>query len=175
MPRYVALLGSVNVGGNRVKMADLRAAMKEAGFGDVATVVASGNVLFDHEAAADDAMANEIAALVEKRFGFRSMVAVRTRAEIEAAVADNPFAGENEDKFVHTMFLDRPLDRKAFDAFARSYDGPERIAPGSREFYVDYGEGVARSKLGPAMDRRFDHRATARNLRSLRRIAEAMA
>lgn len=54
MPRYVALLGSVNVGGNRVKMADLRAALEAEGFSDVATVVASGNVLFDHVGAPDE-------------------------------------------------------------------------------------------------------------------------
>ena len=44
MPRYVALLGSINVGGNRLKMADLKAALEKHGFASVATVVASGNV-----------------------------------------------------------------------------------------------------------------------------------
>ena len=46
MTRYVALLGSINVGGNRLSMADLREAMEREDFENVETVVASGNVKF---------------------------------------------------------------------------------------------------------------------------------
>ena len=44
MPRYVAFFGSINVGGNRLTMADLRAAFEAEDFANVETVVASGNV-----------------------------------------------------------------------------------------------------------------------------------
>ena len=47
MPRYVAFFGSINVGGNRLTMADLRWAFEREVLGQVETVVASGNVLFD--------------------------------------------------------------------------------------------------------------------------------
>ena len=47
--RYVALLGSINGGGNRLKMADLRESLEREEFEDVETVVASGNVLFSHD------------------------------------------------------------------------------------------------------------------------------
>jgi ribosome-binding factor A len=40
MPQYVALLGSINVGGNRLKMADLKAALEGEGFRNVSTEVA---------------------------------------------------------------------------------------------------------------------------------------
>ena len=53
MPRYVAFLGTINVGGNRLTMADLRAAFEREEFAKVETVVASGNVLFDRPRAAD--------------------------------------------------------------------------------------------------------------------------
>ena len=70
----------------------------------------------------------------------------------------------------------RPLDKAAFEDFARSYDGPERLAAGEREFYVDFCEGAARSKLDPAMKKAkvIKCRATARNLRSLQRMLEKM-
>ena len=48
MARYVALFASINVGGNRLTMAELRAAFEAEGLTNVETVVASGNVLFDH-------------------------------------------------------------------------------------------------------------------------------
>jgi len=173
MTRYVALLGSINVGGNRLKMDELKAALEAEGFDNVATVVASGNVLFDHAKAADAKLEARIAAIVKDRFGIDTFAAVRSRDELRAAIDDNPFRGENEDKFVHTMFLQEPLDRAAFDDFAKDYEGPERLAAGTREFFVDFGDGVADSKLGQAM-RPLKLRSTARNVRSLQRMLDKM-
>ena len=174
--RYVALLGSINVGGNRLKMADLRDALEREDFEDVETVVASGNVLFSHEERPSEGLAEKIAYIVRERFGINSFAAVRSRDELAAAIADNPFREDGEARFVHTVFLDRPLDREPFEAFAKAYPGPERLAAGEREFYVDFVEGVARSKLDPAMKKAkvVKGRATARNLRSLARMLEKM-
>jgi len=48
---WVALLRAVNLGSrNKVPMAQLRRAMADAGYGDVRTVIASGNVVFSHGA-----------------------------------------------------------------------------------------------------------------------------
>src|SRR5690349_17590092 len=124
MTRYVALLGSINVGGNRLKMDELKAVLEAEGFENVATVVASGNVLFDHARAADAKLEAQIAGIVKDRFGIDTFAAVRSRDELAASIADNPFVGENEDRAVHTMFLQEPLDRDAFDSFAKDYGGP---------------------------------------------------
>lgn len=174
--RYAALLGSINVGGNRLKMADLREALEREDFEDVETVVASGNVLFTHDERPSEGLSEKIAHVVADRFGIDTFAAVRTKAELEAATQDNPFAKDGEEKFVHTIFLSDKLDRQAFEAFAASYEGPERLAPGEREFFVDFREGVGRSKLDPAMKKAkvVQCRATARNIRSLRRIIEKM-
>lgn len=173
MTRYVALLGSINVGGNRLKMDELKAALEAEGFENVATVVASGNVLFDHDRAADAKLEAQIAGIVKDRFGIDTFAAVRSRDELKAAIEDNPFAGKNDDKFVHTMFLQQPLDRSAFHEFAEAYGGPERLAAGTREVFVDFREGVADSKLGQAM-KTPKLRSTARNIRSLRRMLDKM-
>ncbi|OYW45446.1 MAG: hypothetical protein B7Z33_06265 [Sphingomonadales bacterium 12-68-11] len=175
--RYVALLGSINVGGNQLKMAELRAALEDEGLANVATVVASGNVLFDHAGAADAKLEAQIAQIVKDRFGIDTFAAVRCRDELAAAIADNPFRADGEAKFVHTVFLDHPLDRDSFEGFAKAYEGPERLAPGKREFFVDYAEGVGRSKLDPAMAKAKilkGWRATARNVRSLQRMLDTM-
>ena len=47
MADHVALLRSVNLGPNRLKMADLRASFEAAGFTDPRTIVQTGNVLFE--------------------------------------------------------------------------------------------------------------------------------
>ena len=69
MTRYVALLGSINVGGNRLLMADLRDALEREDFEDVETVVASGNVLFSHDERPSDGLSDKIAHIVHDRFG----------------------------------------------------------------------------------------------------------
>ena len=176
MPRYVALLGSINVGGNRLKMAELREALEREDFEDVETVVASGNVLFSHDERPSEGLAEKIAYIVRERFGIDTFAAVRSRDELAAAIADNPFREDGEARFVHTIFLEQPLDRAAFGAFAKAYDGHERLAAGEREFFVDFAEGVARSMLDPAMKKAkvVKGRATARNVRSLQRILDKM-
>ena len=176
LTRYVALLGSINVGGNRLLMADLRDALEREEFEDVETVVASGNVLFSHEERPSEGLSDKIAHIVSDRFGIDTFAAVRSKDELRSAIEDNPFANDGEHNHVHTIFLDKPLDRAAFEAFARAYAGPERLAPGEREFYVDFVDGVGRSKLDPAMTRAkvLKGRATARNLRSLQRMLDKM-
>jgi len=177
MPRYVALLSSVNVGGNRLKMADLRAALEAAGFRDVSTVTASGNVIFTHDAAPDAALAEDVAEVVRARFGFRTFAAVRDARALRAAVAESPFRGERDDKYLHIHFLEKPLDRARFDALvaANAGRGHERFAPGAAHVHIDFVDGVAGSRLSVAfLEKHLGCMGTARNLRSIERIIEAM-
>ncbi|MDQ4049187.1 MAG: DUF1697 domain-containing protein, partial [Actinomycetota bacterium] len=68
--QYLALLRGVNVGGkNLVKMADLRAAFEEMGFADVATYIASGNVLFRAPRQRREELAARIESELTRRFG----------------------------------------------------------------------------------------------------------
>jgi len=175
MARYVALLGSINVGGNRLKMADLVAALEKRGFADVETVVASGNVLFDHDGAGDAALQDTLADIVRSDFGIDTFAAVRTRAELEQALGESPFVGKGEDKFVHVHFLTAQPTKAQFDALIADHAGrgPERLAAGTRALHIDFVEGAGNSKLtGPFIERRLGCKGTARNIRSVKRIIE---
>ncbi|MBT2188132.1 DUF1697 domain-containing protein [Sphingobium nicotianae] len=177
MPRYVALLSSVNVGSNQVKMADLKAALEKCGLENVSTVTASGNALFDHAKAADAPLAKLIGECVKDNFGFRTFAAVRSATELKAAIAENPFRGGSEDKFVHIHFLEKPLTDAGFKALERAHEGKgaEKFAPGSAHVHIDYVDGVGRSKVtAPFLEKHLGCMGTARNLRSLERIIEAM-
>jgi len=173
--RYVAFLGSINVGGNQLRMTDLRGAMEHAGFTDVATVVASGNVLFRHPRAGDATIEADIAALLHDRFAIKSVVAVRTLGEVRAAIRENPFHGKGEDKFVHTHFLESQPSRAQFDALIaeQAGRGSEKLAAGTRALFIDYVDGAGSSKLTSAfIARRLGCGGTARNMRSRKRIGE---
>ncbi|MFW2349736.1 DUF1697 domain-containing protein [Qipengyuania sp.] len=178
MARYAALLGSINVGGNRLKMADLVAAMEKRGFANVETVVASGNVLFDHDRAPDAELQEAIAGLVTADFGIDTFAAVRTPDELESALTESPFAGKGEDKLVHVHFLADQPSQAQFAALIADHEGrgPEKLAPGRRALHIDYVSGVGNSKLtGPFIERRLGCKGTARNVRSLKRIIEKLS
>lgn len=181
MPRYVAFLGSINVGGNRLTMAELRSAFEDEGFTDVETVVASGNVLFTHEERPTRGLEEKLELLVRQRFAMTTIAAVRSRDEVAEAISGNPFAGPKEgageDKLVHTMFLDRDPDPAQFRVLVADHEGrgPERLAIGPRALYIDFVEGVGNSRLtAPFIERRLQCRGTARNMRSLARIVAKM-
>jgi uncharacterized protein (DUF1697 family) len=156
-------------------MADLKAALEDHGFANIATVVASGNVLFDHPRAADAKLGDEIAGVVKSRFGIATFAAVRTKAELEAALEESPFAGKGEDKFVHVHFLARQPTKAQFDQLIADHAGrgPEKLAPGTRALHIDFVDGVGTSKLTSAfIEKRLSCKGTARNVRSLKRIIQ---
>ena len=173
-----ALLGSINVGGNRLKMADLRAALEAAGFANVSTVTASGNVLFDGDPNKQADYALRIADVIAAQFAIATFAVVITRDGLLGAVAENPFADDGADNMVHVHFLERQPAPEAFGQLASDHEGrgPERLAPGNSALHIDFVDSAANSKLtGPFLLRRLGCRGTARNIRSIRRIAEAMA
>jgi uncharacterized protein (DUF1697 family) len=177
MTRYAAFFASINVGGNRLKMADLREALEREDFVEVETVVASGNVLFSHEERPSDGLAEKLAYVVREHFGIDSFAAVRAADEVRAAIEANPFWGIGEDRFVHTHLLERQPEPGRFEDMVAAYAGrgSEKLALGDRALFVDYVEGAGNSRLsGAFIERRLGCRHTARNVRSLQRILEKM-
>ena len=180
MSRYLALLGSINIGGNRVKMVDLKAAFAEEGFKNLVTVAASGNLILT-----DDRdplfIEKEAERVLADRFGFNSCVMVRSRDEVEAAVTQNPFHGtgpeHGSDKMVHSFFLSAQPSQERFDALLEEHKskGSERLALGDRVLFLDYVYGVGVSDLSnKVLERRLGVRGTARNMNSLKNILSKM-
>ena len=178
MPRYCAFLGSINVGGNRLTMADLRYAFAREDFENIETVVASGNVLFDYDARPTDGLEDLIGHMMAERFDMDSFAAVRSLDEVADAISANPFAATGDPACVHTLFLSGAPDGAAFAQLAADHAarGPEQMAIGNRALYIDYVDGVGQSRLTNAfIERRLGLRGTARNIRSLQRIHANMA
>ena len=180
MARYLALLGSVNIGGNRVKMVDLKAALPNEGFGEVETVAASGNVILtDRRKPAT--LEAKLEQVIAERFGFSSCAMVRTREEVRAAVERNPFHGTGDehgsDKMVHSIFLSEQPEQDRFDALLEEHrtKGSERLALGDRVLFLDYVHGVGVSDLSSKfLERRLGVKGTARNMNSLKNILSKM-
>ena len=115
--------------------------------------------------------AAQVKAALERRLhqyaGKPVRVLVRTAAELARILAADPFPEQAPNRTV-VIFLD---DAPAADALATvSRQCEERVALGEREIYVDYGAGMADSKLRiPAGEA-----GTGRNMNTVARLA-AMA
>jgi uncharacterized protein (DUF1697 family) len=165
MTTYIALLRAVNVGGTgKLPMADLKTMCAELGFADVRTYIASGNVVFQSKLAEKKVKA-ALEARLEIYAGKAVGVLIRTAAEMADVLANNPFPKAAPNRCV-AIFLDEPLAANAMEGIAGR--NGEEIAPGKREFYVHYGDGMADSKLKiPAAKM-----GTARNMNTVAKLAE---
>ena len=167
MPVFIVLLRAVNVGGTgKLPMSDLKRLCEKAGFRNVRTYIASGNVVSERdgsEAEAKAALEAELGASAGKPVG----VIVRTGAEMSKVVADNPFPDRSASRTV-AIFLDHAPPSDALKDVKGQAN--EEVLLGAREIYVHYPDGIGRSRLRilAADD------GTARNMNTVAKLA-AMA
>jgi uncharacterized protein (DUF1697 family) len=114
--QYLALLRGINVGGkNLVKMADLREAFEEMGFAEVATYIASGNVLFRAPRQKRDELAARIESELSRRFGVELKVVLLTEKLLKGVVEGAPRGFGADSHLCDVVFLRKPLTaEKAF-------------------------------------------------------------
>src|SRR5207249_2963529 len=87
MPKYVALLRAINVGGHTVKMDYLRTLFEAIGLSNVETFIASGNVIFDSGSKDTRALERKIEKHLQETLGYEVKTFVRGVAEL-AVVAN---------------------------------------------------------------------------------------
>ena len=162
----ILLLRGVNLGSHkRVAMPALRDLLTGAGFRDVRTYVASGNVVLS-SGVAPAALAAEAEQLIAERFGFEIDVIARTRDELAEVVARNPLAEVAVDpKRYQVTFLQESVDREVLGRLDLLSFEPERLVSVGRELYTWHPEGIGRSKLWAKLASRggLGARGTARN------------
>ena len=165
---HVALLRAVNVGGLTVHMERLRELAVDLGWGEVATHLASGNLLL----ATDDSatvVAQSLAEALRRQFGRAVPVLIRTPGELadvlERAGPAFPHAAAGR---VHVAFLDH--DPGHADDRLGDFAPDEHVHLG-RELALHYPDGQARTKLTTAViERRLGVVATIRGLRTIEGI-----
>jgi uncharacterized protein (DUF1697 family) len=163
--RTIVLLRGVNLAGrNRVSMPELRGLLEEAGFEDVRTYLASGNIVLSGGGTPDD-VARRCRALIADRLGLELDVLVRTRNELAKVVGRDPL-GEvaSNPKRYQVTFLESKLPAAAVRRLEEAAAGKERVVVVGREVYAWHPDGVGRSKLAARLGgRSLGTAATARN------------
>ena len=169
MTRYAALLRGVNVGGVNLKMAEVAQALEEAGFTNVKTILASGNVLLDSRS---------------------GVGAVRKKAERRCATTSATTPGCSPTTWTPSRNLERfPFERevdgttrtsrclrpgrarRARGARRRGRAG-EKIEPGNGVIYWQVPRtGTLDSAMGKTMGKkRYKSSTTTRNLRTVEKV-----
>jgi uncharacterized protein (DUF1697 family) len=172
---HVALLRGVNVGGkNILPMKALAAMFSDAGCADVRTYIQSGNVLFEADAALAGRVPGVIGKAISARFGFSPVIVTRTAAELGEVTRHNPFLkGSVDTRTLHVGFLlDRP-SKANLAALDPKRSPPDAFAPRGREIYLQFPNGMGRSKLtSQYFDSTLETTITVRNWNTVLKLLE---
>ena len=181
MPVIICMLRGVNVGGrNKIKMDELKTLCLSLKFKTPQTFIQSGNVIFCADEKDMAKLTKRMEDALEKKFGFRPGVVLRTLADLQSVIAKNPFAGRKgiePGKLLVNFLADDPGKdaRKQAQAIET---GPDEMHLIGREAYIYFPDGQGRSKLPWAkIERALGTFGTGRNWNSVTKmlaIAEAM-
>ncbi len=173
--RAVVLLRGVNVGGVRFAMADLRIALEQAGFTEVRTVLASGNVLLSSGDGDPRATADRVHEVTLDRFGFDVAAIAVSLAVVRTAVEEYPFP-RADDRHAYVVFADDAIALADLVDLAGSLDSAEeQVRPGGDVIYWDVPKGrTLDSPFGTRFGRwQRSGAVTTRNIRTLEKILAA--
>lgn len=150
MNTYISMLRGINVGAQKtIHMAELTRLYQALDFASVKTYLQSGNVVF--ESAEPDAgrLAAAIEAQIERTFGFKVSVFLRTPADFQSLIAGNPFLAERKEDptRLHVTFLYRPVGEAEISRLKRPKTDADEFVAGTKEIYLFCPNGYGRTKL----------------------------
>ena len=169
MTRYAALLRGVNVGGVNLKMADVASVLTDAGFTDVKTILASGNVLLTSRSGVA-AVRKAAEAALRDAFGYDAWVLAYEVDTVRAISEGFPFEREVDGIQSYVMFVSDPAVLAELAALAGGPD--EKIARGEGVVYWQVPKmSTLDSAIGKTMGKkRYKSSTTTRNLRTVEKL-----
>jgi uncharacterized protein (DUF1697 family) len=176
MPTFVAFLRGINVGkAKRIPMAELRALLARMGYTQVATLLNSGNVVFQ---ATDGTAANhaqDIAKAISHKFKMEVPVIVKTARELSAILTENPIKADASDHSkLLIAFVQDPKMLSVLGSLQSLVVPPEQFAVGKRAAYLLCATGILESKAAVALLGKTGRSATSRNMATVLKL-EALA
>jgi uncharacterized protein (DUF1697 family) len=168
---FVAFLRGINLGNRNVKKAALVRAFEDIGGEDVATFIASGNVVFRSAKGRDD-VEQAIEDHLAEVLGYRVDTFVRTRREVARIAATDPFPASKLAGTLQVGFLKRPLAAATRKAVAELSGDRDELLVKGRELYWLTAGGISESAVNGRVLHQRVTTATTRNMNTIRRLAE---
>ncbi len=111
MPTYVAFLRAINLGATRkVPMKELVPCLEEAGFEDVATYLATGNVRVRSPRRSTDGVEKAVEEALAARFGFEVPTVVLTQPDLRRVLDEAEDVPRAERQYVTLLKREPPRD-----------------------------------------------------------------
>ncbi len=159
MTRYAAFLRGVNVGGVNLKMAEVAKVLEDAGFTNVRTILATGNVLLDSRSGVD-AVRKKAEKALRDGFGYDAWVLAYDLDTVRAISKRFPFEREVDGHHSYVTFV---TDKDVLDELARTRQrrrGRTRRSSAARASST--GRSPTRARWTPPSARRWERSATSR-------------
>jgi len=177
MPRYVALLRSVNVAGHgRIAMKELTAAFDWLGYSQVSTYIQTGNVIFTTPGTSAPRLATAIEQGLARAFGNSPAVILRTVPEFLQVGSSSPYATQGADPARHHVtFLVQPPSKEKLAALTLPASGHDELVVDGREVYVHTPDGYANTKFtGTFLERHLGVVSTTRNWNTVSKLCQLL-
>ena len=175
MPRYVAFLRAVNVGGhNTVRMDFLRRLFVSLGFSNVETFIASGNVVFETPSKSAKALERVIEDRLREALGYEVATFIRTGAELAAIANYKPFSQSDLDGAValNIAFIADGLDDETSQKLMALRTDIDDFHIHGREVYWLCRKKQSGSKISNAvLEKALCRKATLRGANTVRKMA----
>jgi uncharacterized protein (DUF1697 family) len=161
-----AMLRGVNLGKRKVIMSELRALIEGAGFTDVRTLVASGNLVFNTKLTGAKLEA-KLEKVILEGLELKTDVFVRDADRLDAVIAANPFKpfAKTNPNFLVVNFMRGPATKAEFEAMENTALTGEDICQGNDCLYIKFPKGQGVSKL------KMPKSGTARNWNTVTKLA----
>ena len=175
MPKYVAFLRAINVGGHTVKMDHLRGLFETLGFSKVETFIASGNVIFDSTSKSSKALEKRIENCLQENLGYEVATFIRSTSELAAIAQYKPFIDSELNVEGNTLYIGFMADRPSETAKANLLS----LASKADDFHLDGREvyWLCRTKFGESaisgalLAKTLGLPATLRNATTIKKLA----
>lgn len=169
MTLQAALLRGVNLGKRKVIMSELREVCEAAGFTEVRTLLASGNLIVKSKLTGAKLEA-KLEKVIEEGLGLKSHVFVRDADQLEAIIAANPFKAftKANSTFMVVNFMRGPASKAEMETMLKTSLTGEEIAQGKDCLYIKFPNGQGPSKL------KLPKLGSARNWNTVSKLAAAL-
>ncbi len=175
MPRFIAFLRAINVGGHMVKMDRLRKLFEALGFSHVETFIASGNVIFESPETNTHVLEEQIERHLRQALGYEVKTFIRTPSEVAAITQYRPFASDAADGGEHALyiaFLPASPTGEARDKLMAFRSAIDDFDVYQREIYWQCRTRISESRFsGALLERTIGMSATMRNSTTVRKLA----
>jgi len=171
MKTWIAFLRAINVGGHTVKMDRLKKLFEEIGFSNVATFIASGNVIFESKSAKSDALEAKIEKHLKSQLGYEVATFIRSSDEL-AEIADHNAFPDQEDGTLYVGFFKKTPNKAGQSKIMNMSSEADDFHFRGRELYWRCRVRSIDSEFsGAVCEKLLGMPATLRNMNTVRKIA----